>query len=157
MTENNPKLFFNDSNARFGIGTNTPQRHVHLKTHTGYDKSGVQMETFALTTSDAGYDTIYTVTIPDLSVCTVELTIQARITDGSGRASFKRTAQFFRENSDVQIYETWSSDFTYKSESYFDITYSIITDTILFKVKSPVTTDTLWTGNIILSQLVNNV
>lgn len=142
-----------DAQGRFGLGTATPSNHFHQKTHTGFANSGIRQETFSLVTADNTPQPLLAIPINQNSVMKVQITVFARAADGSGRAVFTRTGLFYRENSNVQIQREWQTDFTDKSDVNYNVSYSLGVSQLQINVKSAVSTDTYWTGHIILEAL----
>lgn len=148
-----------DLNGRFGLGPDitAPGAHFHQKSHTGYANSGLRQETFSLKTSAATSQVLYAVPINNNSVVKVEISVVGRISDGSGRAAFKRTGLFYREMSNVQAQRIWQTDFTDKSDPAFDISYTVGVNTLTISVKSSVSTDTYWTGSVKIESVETDV
>jgi hypothetical protein len=147
-TNNNPIAQF-DENGRFGIGPDSPLSSFHLKPFTGYNGSGLRIDSFALTTSDTLLNNIYALTLTNGSIAKVTIEVTGRQSNGLARASFTRSALFYKEGGNVLLQgKAWQSDFTSKSDSLFDIKYTLGTNTIIFKVKAANAMDTYWTGNI---------
>lgn len=144
-----------DAQGRFGLGPDiqAPLNHFHQKTHTGFTNSGIRQETFSLLTQDSTPLPLISVPINQNSVMKVQITVIARLADGTGRAVFTRTGLFYRENSNVQAQRTWQTDFTDKSDPAFDIGYSMGVGTLTINVKSSVVADTYWTGHVQLEAL----
>jgi hypothetical protein len=139
--------------GRLGIGNLEPDRHIHIKTHPGYSKSGLQLETISFTSNNDSYQTIYSVQIHDPSTCKLKIELHARQNDGLQRASFTRTGVFYRNNSNVQAQEFWQSDFTYKTNNSFNIRYILTGNEVEVQVKTPNNTVTYWTGHATVEML----
>ena len=147
-TNNTPVAQF-DAGGRFGIGPDSPLSSFHLKPFTGYNEAGLRIDSFTVTTNSTALNNIYALTLTDGSVVKVTLETTGRQSDGLARASFTRSALFYKEGGNVQIQGmTWQSDFTSKSDSAFDIKYAMGINTVTFKVKAADTQATYWTGNI---------
>lgn len=144
-----------DAQGRLGLGPDiqAPLNHFHQKTHTGFTNSGFRRETFSLLTQDSTSLPLLAVPINQNSVVKVQVTVFARAADGSGRAVFTRTGLFYRENSNVQIQREWQTDFTDKSDVNYNVSYSLGVNQLQINVKSAVSTDTYWTGNITIEAL----
>lgn len=148
-----------DAQGRFGLGPDitVPLNHFHQKTHTGFTNSGVRKETFSLITQANTPLPLIAIPLNQNSVMKVQITIIARLADGSGRAVFTRTGLFYRENSNVQAQRIWQTDFTDKSDPAFDVSYSMGVGILTINVKSAVIADTYWTGNVQLEALETDV
>jgi hypothetical protein len=155
-TNNNPIAQFDES-GRFGIGPDSPLSTFHLKPFVGYNGSGLRIDSFALTTSDTLLNNIYALTLTNGSIVKVTIDVTGRQSDGLARASFTRSALFYKEGGNVLLQgKAWQSDFTSKSDSLFDIKYTLGTNTIMFKVKAANAMDTYWTGNIKVEVIKTN-
>lgn len=148
-----------DVQGRLGLGPDitAPQNHFHQKSHTGFTGSGIRQETFSLTTNSAISEVVYSIPIPQNSIIMVELSAVGRVSDGSGRAAFKRTGLFYRENSNVQAQRTWQTDFTDKSDPNFDVSYTMSVNELTIYVKSSVITTTYWTGSVKLEAVATDI
>jgi hypothetical protein len=147
-----------DVNGRFGIGPDAPLSSFHLKPYVGYTDSGTRSDSFAMTTSDTNLNTIYSLVLTNGSVAKVTLEVTGRQSDGTERCSFTKSALFYKEGGNIMIQGvTWQSDFTAKSNSLFDVKYTLGVSTVLFKVKAVNATDTYWTGNTKIEILKNNL
>jgi hypothetical protein len=143
-----------DENGRLGLGLDDPQRHFHIKSHAGYDGSGLQIETFALQSLDDHFVLAYEIVIDNPSVVRVEVVLTARQANGFNRAMFKRTGLFYREGGNVQIQGvTWISDQTEKSHKGYDIGYVMGISTLSIMVKNANTNLTNWTGHIKIEEI----
>lgn len=156
-TDNNPVKFRTnnipvgqfDAQGRFGIGPDSPERPFHLKPYTGYTHSGLQIESFAITTNNSSLDSIYTVNFLNNQVIKVKFQVTGRQSDGTVRCSFTRSALFYKENANVQIEgKTWQSDFTSSSNGQFSVNYTMGTNTVDFKIKNSTGSTTYWSGHV---------
>lgn len=141
--------------GRFGLGPDiqNPLNHFHQKSHTGFTNSGLRKETFSLVTSDNSVNPLIAIPLNQNSVMKMQITIIARLADGTGRAVFTRTGLFYRENSNVQVQRIWQTDFTDKSDPAFDVSYALGVTTLTINVKSAENADTYWTGHVQLEAL----
>lgn len=155
---NNQLMAVFNKQGRFALGPDltSPSSHFHQKTHTGYSGSGLQVETWSLTTSSTSFVTAISVPIEDNSVVKVEFEAVCRVSDGSGRAAFKRMGLFYRENSNVQQQGIWQSLYTEKSSTGFDVSYSLGVSDLLIRVKSSSSVSTFWTGHIKVEAIKND-
>lgn len=152
-TNNNPVAQF-DVNGRFGIGADAPASTVHIKPYSGYTGSGLQIDSFAVTTNDTNLNSIYSLVLQEGSIVKVTFEVTGRQSDGAQRTSFTRSALFYKEGGNVCIQgATWQSDFTSKSAPAFDIKYTLGIATVNFKVKAANATTTYWIGNIKIEAL----
>jgi len=155
-TNNNPIAQF-DENGRLGLGPDSPLSTLHLKPFIGYNESGLRIDSFAMTTSNTSYNDAYALTLTNNSIVKVTIQMTGRQSDGQARASFTRSGLFYKEGGNVLLQgKAWQSDFTSKSDSLFDIKYTLGTNSIVFKVKAANTMDTYWTGNIQVEVLKTN-
>jgi hypothetical protein len=147
-----------DENGRFGLGPDitAPANHFHQKSHVGFSGSGLQQETFSLLTQANTPQQLLTVDIAQNSVVKIEISILSRSADGTKRAAFTRTGLFYRQGSNVQVQRTWQTDFTEKSDPGFDVSYSMGVNQLQINVKSPVSSDTYWTGHIKIEALATD-
>jgi len=156
-TNNNPIAQF-DENGRLGIGPDSPQSTVHLKPYVGYTNSGLQLDSFASTTNSTNLNNIYSIVLNPNSIVRVKFQVTARQSDGTQRASFTRTALFYKEGGNVMIQgPTWQSDFTAKSTPAFDVKYNLGINTVMLQVKAANPVDTYWVGNIEIEVIQNNL
>ena len=139
-----------DKNGRFGLGPDllVPANHFHQKSHTGFAGSGLRQETYSLSTNATTQQVAFTIPIAQNSAVKIEFHATGRISDGSGRAAFKRIGLFYREASNVQIQRFWQTEFTEKSASGFDVSYSMGVNEVTMYVKSSTATSTYWTGHV---------
>lgn len=140
--------------GRIGIGTSNPNAHLEIKSHIESYATGLQLETFTMDTIDTNANYIYAINLVNNSVVTVEFNVTARQTDGLQRASFKRTAVFYKENSIVRILgQDWQSDFTRASSPGFDVSYQMGLTTVEFKVQAANSTLTHWAGFVTIQTI----
>lgn len=136
-----------DVNGRVGIGTTNPQSHIHIKSHSGYEGSGLRLDTFVMESDCLDYNTVFSFIVPLNTVCLVTINVVGR--QGTNeRCAFRRTLLVFREGGTAQIVGRWQSDFTMKSNKEFDISYNITMDSVHFNVKNANPTKTVWSGHI---------
>lgn len=147
---NNQQRMVIDENGRLGLGPDilAPANHFHQKTHTGFAGSGLRQETWSVKTQADTSQLAFTVPIAQNSVVKVEFHAIGRVANGSGFGVFKRTATFYRANSNVQTPRVWQSDYTEKTATGFDVSYSMSVSEVTIYVKSPVILDTYWTGHV---------
>jgi hypothetical protein len=88
----------------------------------------------------------FNLAIPDLTVAAVDFEVACRQEDGGGRSSFLRSAVFWRQGSSVQIERIWHTIITVKSNLSFDINYVLNNESVVFQVKSAVSSPTYWKG-----------
>lgn len=148
-TNNQLRAIFT-ANGRFALGPDltTPSNHFHQKSHTGFSGSGLRTETYSLSTNANTSQVAFTVPITQNSAVKVEFHATGRVSDGSGRAAFKRIGLFYRETSNVQIQRYWQTEFTEKSDTGFDVSYSMGVNEVTMYVKSSTATSTYWTGHV---------
>jgi len=144
-----------DDQGRFGLGPDilAPLSHFHQKSHVGFAGSGLQQSTFSVITNSNTNEVIYTIPINQNSVVKVEINILGRISDGSGRAAFKRSGLFYRQGSNVQAQRVWQTDFTDKSDNGFNVSYTMGVSELVVYVKSAAITTTYWTGSVQIEAL----
>lgn len=147
-TNNNQVAQF-DVNGRLAIGAHDPASPLHIKSYPGYSGSGYRVDTFALTSNSTSFVPSYSITMSNGQVMKVKYQVTCRQSDGSQRASFTRSAVFYKEGGNVMIQDTtWSSDFTSKSSPAFEVSYTLGVTDITFNVKNSSTTDTYWSGHV---------
>jgi len=139
-----------DKNGRFGLGPDiiVPLNHFHQKSHVGFEGSGLRTETWSLVTDASTFQPAFTIPIQQNTVVKIEFQAVGRVSDGSGRAAFKRIGLFYREASNVQIQRFWQTEFTEKSNSGFDVSYTMGVNEVIMHVKSSTATSTYWTGHV---------
>ena len=139
-----------DKQGRFGLGPDItePLAHFHQKSHVGFTGSGVRQETFSVITNSATPEVAFSVPIEQNTAVKIEFSAIGRISNGSGRAGFKRIGLFYRENSNVQIQRYWQTEFTEKSDPGFNVSYSMGVNEVIMYVKSSTGTETYWTGHV---------
>lgn len=139
-----------DKNGRLGLGPDllVPANHFHQKSHVGFSGSGLRQETYSLATNSTVNEVAFTIPIAQNSAVKIEFHATGRISDGSGRAAFKRIGLFYREASNVQIQRYWQTEFTEKSSSGFDVAYSMNVNEVTMYVKSASPLSTYWTGHV---------
>jgi len=149
---NNLRRGFVDKDGRFAFGDLKPEKFIHIKAHSDKPGSGNQIDTFSVDTSDAAFNAAYSFVVPDQGVIQIKIKVNARqgVTD---RAGFERTALFFREGGTAQLQGGVQSDFTSRSDLLFDVSFSIIMDTVVFQVKSRSADFTSWVGSVNLDVL----
>jgi len=147
-----------DSNGRFGLGPDltAPANHYHQKSHTAFAGSGFRQETWSLLTQASTAQLAFTIPIAQNSIVKVEFHAIGRLSDQSGFGVFKRTATFYRANSNVQTPRVWQSDYTEKTAAGFDVSYSMSVSEVTIYVKSPVILDTYWTGHVEIEAVETN-
>lgn len=151
-TNNNQVATF-DVNGRFGIGTPTPDAHVHVKSHTGPIGSGSRFETFSLQTSTSSFAPIYTIPVNDPEMIRIEVSLIGKDSSGQ-RCMLKRTAVVYRDASSVIRLGPVISDQTIVSATgnfFIDITTTVTTAFVRVRNLSGNPTD--WTGHIIIDKL----
>lgn len=139
-----------DKNGRFGLGPDilVPANHFHQKSHTGFAGSGLRQETYSLATNSMVNEVAFSIPIAQNSAVKIEFHATGRISDGSGRAAFKRIGLFYREASNVQIQRYWQTEFTEKSSTDFDVAYTMGVNEVTMYVKSASPLSTYWTGHV---------
>ena len=146
---NNNQVGKFDANGRFAIGSHAPQSPFHIKTTPGYTGSGYQLDQFSMTSNMNTLVNAYSINMVNGQIIRVKFQVTARQSDGTKRASFTRSALFYKEGGNVAIQgPTWASDFTAKSDNLFDISYQLGTNYINFKVKNAANVDTYWSGHV---------
>lgn len=137
-----------DESGRFGIGPDVPLAQFHLKPYAAYAGTGVRMDTFVLTTSNAIFNPLVGFNMENNSILRITIEVMARQSDGLGRAAFTRTALFYKEGGNVLIQgPSWQSDFTAISDPGFEFNFTLGVSSILFSVKSASSVQTFWSGN----------
>ena len=155
---NNNNIAQFDVNGRFGIGSDAPLSTVHIKPYSGYTNSGMRLDSFTMTTNTTADSNLYGITLNDGSVVKITLEVTGRQSDGIDRCSFTRSGLFYKEGGNVQLQgPVWQSDFTSKSNSIFNVSFSLGINTIMMKVKAASAIDTYWSGNIKIEILQNNI
>jgi hypothetical protein len=144
--------------GRLGLGPNltTPDSHFHQKSHTGYSKSGLRQETFALTTNSNSFEQACAVNLPNPSVVRIEYVVVGRSADGTKRCMFKRTGLFYRELGNVENEGIWLSDQTIKSDNNLDVGYAKTVSDVILTVKGASSDPMYWTGHVMIEVLVDN-
>jgi len=138
-----------DSNGRFGIGAHSPRAPLDIKPYSGYRDSGLRIEPFALNSSTTSPSMAYAITMTNNQVVKVKFNVTCRQSDGSNRATFTRSALFYKEGGNVQMQgPTWQSDLTIKSNNSFDVSCTLGVNTIIFNVKNASNTLTYWSGHV---------
>lgn len=148
-TDNQLRASFS-KDGRFALGPDltSPLGHFHQKSHVGFTGSGLRQETYSVTTNSTSSQVAFAIPIDQNTAVKIEFSAIGRISDGSGRAGFKRIGLFYRENSNVQIQRFWQTEFTEKSLPGFDVSYSMGVNEVTMYVKSPTGTETYWTGHV---------
>jgi hypothetical protein len=140
---------------RLGIGTPTPGLHVEQKSHTSTNASGIQIETYYVETNSNLPQVAYSLNIANPETVRFTFEATARAIDGSGRALFIRTGLAYRESSNVQLQGgTWEADNTIKSDNAYSVSYQLGVSSIIFRVKSAVSSETHWTGRITVQRVI---
>lgn len=139
-----------DKNGRFGLGPDiiVPLNHFHQKSHVGFTGSGLRTETWSVATNANTPQPAFSIPITQNTAVKIEFQAIGRAADGSGRAAFKRIGLFYREASNVQIQRFWQTEFTEKSDSGFDVSYTMGVNEVTMYVKSSTATSTYWTGHV---------
>lgn len=147
---NNQLRMIVDKNGRIGMGPDLtePLNHLHQKSHEGFEGSGLRTETYSLTTNSNTPEVAFSIPIAQNTAVKVEFHAVGRINDGSGRAAFTRIGLFYREMSNVQIQRFWQTAFTEKSDSNFNVSFTMGVNEVTMHVKSSVGAETYWTGHV---------
>lgn len=134
--------------GRFGVGEVNPQALMHLKAYSDHDGTGLKIDNFILETEDEDFNIIYSYAVPLGSVNLITITFVGR--EGSTkRCSFRRTLMVTRDGGIALVANNvWQSDFTFKSETDFDVAFEVFMNTIHFKVKNSTGLTTMWNGHI---------
>jgi hypothetical protein len=152
-TNNNPIASFNTTGG-LALGSHNALAPLHIKPYSGYTDSGLRIDAFSLTTNALGSTSTYNVNMVNNQVVRVKFQVTARQDDGSQRASFTRSALFYKQGGNVRIQGTnWQSDFTAKSSNIFNVSYSLGVATIAFNVIPASAATTHWVGSIELEFL----
>jgi len=143
-----------DTSGRFGLGQPAPTRQFEVKSHAGVDSSGVQMESFTVSTTSNTYQNIYTIALIDPSSLVVEFTVLGKDSITGDVCSFKRLGSFYRNAGNVQLMpQGWQSSYTSKTDNAFNVSYTINPTNIIIKVKAATTNLTTWVGNVVIQEL----
>lgn len=138
-----------DVNGRLAVGGHDPARPLHIKSYPAYPDSGLQIDTFAVTSSVDTFVEAYGMTLTNGQVAKVSFHVTCRQANGLERASFTRSALFYREGGNVQVQGVdWQSDFTSKSLPGFEVDYDMGVNTISFKVRNAAVAETFWSGHV---------
>lgn len=152
---NSELRMFMSNDGKMSIGDFKPESFFHLKQHEGYEGSGKRIETAAVTTSDTAYNNIYSFVVPDASTIIIKANVVGIEDGNTGRATFTRTASFYRQGSLAQQQGLTQTDYTYKSAKEFDVIFSKTGDTVLLQVKGASLKDTLWNSTIEIDVIKN--
>jgi hypothetical protein len=152
---NNQQVAVFDVNGRFGLGEPAPTRHVEFKAHTGATASGVQVESFILSTTSPTYQDGYVITLDDPQSVQFEVSIQGKDVITGDVCSFKRVGAFYRNAGNATLMpQGWQSTFTSKTNNQMNVRYTLNTTDVSIQVKGlNVGNLTNWTGYIILQEL----
>lgn len=143
-----------DQNGRLGIGTATPHRLVEIKSHASIGSTGLEADSFAVDTSSAGFNVALSVPIQDPSAVRIEFVVSAREVGGGNYASFKRTALFYRNSSNVQILGgSWQSDHTQKTSNTMNVSFTLSPTSVTFSVKPDSSAVTRWAGYVLTQEV----
>ena len=143
-----------DAQGRVGIGTTLPVRMLEVKSHLEAQGSGVQVDSFYLTTSSTSLSQAYAITLDDPSIVKVEFVVSALDEVSGDMGSFKRSGCFFRNASSSQLVNHgWTSDFTAKSNDLLNVSYQLTTTDVIFNVKGSSSNMIKWTGYVIVQTL----
>lgn len=155
LKTNNLLRMFMSNDGKTSIGNFKPESFFHIKQHDGYDGSGKRMETAAVTTDDVAFNNIYSFIVPDKSTIIIKANVVGIEDGNTGRATFTRTASFFRQGSLAQQQGLTQTDYTYKSAKGFDVQFNKTGDTILLQVKGAAAKDTRWNSTIEIDVIKN--
>jgi hypothetical protein len=91
----------------------------------------------------------YTINLFNGQIVKIKYQVTCRQSDGTERASFTRSALFYKEGGNVAIQGIdWSSDFTMKSNTNFDVDFTLGVNDVTFNVKNASSIDTYWSGHV---------
>jgi len=148
---NNQEIARFDTQGRFGLGTDAPERHFEQKSHISDEASGRQVETFYLETNSTAAAPAYVIPLLDPQVAKVEFVVTGRLaSDASQCCSFKRSGLFYREASNVQTQGGWQSDFTMKANANMKVDYVMSAGALTLRVTPHSAALMKWTGYVII-------
>lgn len=153
LRTNNLQRAIITADGRVGFGVDAPGMYHEVKAHTSLNATGLQTETFYLETSALGYSTAFVLALADPSVNQVTFSATAVEPDSSNIASFKRTGLFYRQASNAQVVDAWTSDFTQKTANLMNVQYVFSGGSIIFRVRPATAELTRWTGYLQVQRL----
>lgn len=133
--------------GRFGFNIESPDEFIHIKAHSGFERSGRRISTFGVQTSDENWNTAYVWTIPSNSIALLKVSAVGR-TDSANNCAFIKTSTFKRGAGSIGILGPVQSDFTEKTHSNYGFRFRRVNSTVYFEVKSASSTSTNWTGTV---------
>lgn len=149
FTTNNVQRAILDVSGNWGFGELNPDFPIVKKFHSGYTDSGVRENTFAITSSDTLFHSIYSLSVTQDWVLMAEFSVVAK-EGATNRASFRRTVTFHKNGANL-VMSIPQSDYTYKSDVNFDVQISVAGDTFNFEIKNANPTATTWIGSVKIS------
>lgn len=145
---NNTPVAKIDTQGRLGLNEQTPDELVHLKAHTGFQGSGHRITTYAMTTSDTSWNIAYAFTLP--AHCVIQITASAvgYNTTTLTRCSLKKTGTLWRESSIAVLAATPQSDYTFKSDSGYNMRIKTLVNQVVVEVQAHSSELTKWSGSV---------
>lgn len=108
-----------------------------------------QLQTAKVTTTDATATALWSYTVPTNAVVRIVATIVGRKSDGSARAAYTKIASFYRATgSAAQGGSTETIGTDYESNSAWDATIDLSTNTVRVLVTGAASTTIAWSASI---------
>ena len=168
ITEDNAKLFFDDTNNRLGIGTSAPARTLDVNgssflrgairyVDAAATNANLEMMQAQVSTTDATVTTIATIAVPTDSTLYVEATIIGRRTGGTAGASgdssiYIRTARLKNVGGTVTL-SNLQTDYTTEDQASWNGTITVSGTNALVRVNGAANNNVSWTVNYKVSTL----
>ena len=159
-SQDNANLFYDSTNFRLGIKTNSPLKTLHVAGNARFEPvTGVTMdiESATVNTTDATVTTLQTIAIPTNTVMVIESRIQATKTGGTGSGTtgdgngYIRTVKAKNVSGTVTI-GTIQSSFTSEDISSFSINFVVSGANINLNVAGLVNDNITWTVSSIITK-----
>jgi hypothetical protein len=159
-TQDNTNFFWDDTNNRLGIKTNTPTKTLHVAGDIRFEPvSGVllDVESATVNTTNATTTTLQTIAIPTDTVVMIDARIHSRKTGGAGVGTtgdgnaYIRTVKAKNVGGTVTI-GTISSTFTSEDIAVFNATFSVSGTNVNIDVSGSANNNVTWTSSCIITR-----
>lgn len=94
------------------------------------------------------FETLVDIPVPLNASIRIKFGVLAKSADDSHHAMFERLGHFYRVDGAVQAQSFWETSATDKSHPGFDVDYVLGADKVTLRLKSPVTDEVVWSGQV---------
>ena len=159
-SQDNAHIYYDSTNNRLGVGTNSPQQTLHVVGNTRIETvTGVLMDiqSASASTTNATQTTLQTISIPTNSVVLIEARINATKLSGAGTGTvgngntYIRTAGAKNISGTVTL-GTLQSTYTNTDIAAFSVTFTVSGTNVLISVTGAINDTVLWTSTCIITK-----